>query len=150
MAFSSIGKYRHQSDYGHPYPSPTKRLTISLLKGGMGDFWKKISCRLISRRKHSCKEIPGEKTLKKKYLSWLIILKKNLTLLFVGEEDSITRGLEKKNIFFCPNQITHTRPPSKVKWSAPKQASSWDLPYLVLIFYFLVPCLDCCSKRVRL
>lgn len=65
MVFSSIGKYRHQSDYGHPYPSPTKGLTVSLLKGGMGDFWKKISCRLISRRKNSCKEIPGEKTLKK-------------------------------------------------------------------------------------
>ena len=102
MVFSSIGKYRHQSDYGHPYPSPTKGLTVSLLKGGMGDFWKKISCRLISRRKNSCKEILGEKTLKKKYLSWHIILKKNLTLLFVGEEDSITRGLEKKIFFFLP------------------------------------------------
>ena len=146
MVFSSIGKYRHQSDYGHPYPSPTKGLTVSLLKGGYGWFLEKISCRLISRRKNSCKEIPG-KTHWKKYLSWLIILKKNLTLLFVGEEDSITRGLEKKKNIFLPKP-NHPHPlPWKVKWSAPKQASPWDLPYLV--FYFLVPCLDCCSKRVR-
>lgn len=41
MVFSSIGNYRHLSDYGHPYPSPTKGLTVSLLKGGMGEFWKK-------------------------------------------------------------------------------------------------------------
>ena len=42
-----------------------ERLTF---EGGMADFRKKIFCRLISRRKNSCKEVPGEKkipTLKK-------------------------------------------------------------------------------------
>ena len=49
----------------------------------------------------SCKEIPEQKypTLKK-ILHW-----KNFTLLYVGEEYSISRGLGKKS---HPNQITHT------------------------------------------
>ena len=38
---------------------------------------------------------------------------KNLTLLFVGEEDSITRGLEKKNIFFAQTKSPIPAPPQK-------------------------------------
>ena len=45
----------------------------------MGDFRKKISCRLNSREKNSSKEIPGYlPTLEKKYLSWLVMLKKKI------------------------------------------------------------------------
>ena len=75
--------------------------------------------------------------------------KKSYTVVCWGRRFYHQRFREKKIFFFAQNQITHTRPPSKVKWSAPKQASSGDLPYLVLIFYFLIPCLDCCSKRIR-
>lgn len=102
MVFSSIGKYRHQSDYGHPYPSPTKGLTVSLLKGGMGDFWKKNILQTDLEDKKFLQGNTWGKDTEKKYISWLIILKKNRTLLFVGEEDSITRGFEKKNFFFLP------------------------------------------------
>ena len=39
----------------------TKGSTIPDFEGGMGDFRKNMSCRLISREKNSCREIPGEK-----------------------------------------------------------------------------------------
>ena len=60
----------------------------------MGDFRKKISCKPISKKNISRMKIP---TLKKKNLSWCIILeKKNLTPVYVREKNDITRGLEKK------------------------------------------------------
>ena len=40
------------------------------------------------------------------YISWLILLEKNLTALYVGRKNSTTRCLEK-NISH-PNKITHT------------------------------------------
>ena len=62
-------------------------------------------------RKYLGKKIP---TLKKIYLSWLIILeKKSYTVVCRGKRNYITTGLEKKNHY--PNQITHTlsHPPKR-------------------------------------
>ena len=74
----------------------------------MGDFGKNNPCRLISSEKKFLQTNNwGEKftLLKKKHLSWLIILTKNLTPLYVGEKNSITRGLKEKKSY--PNQIAH-------------------------------------------
>ena len=65
-------------------------------------------------------EIPAEKfPLLKKYLSWQLMLKKNLLVCL--EKESCHQGFGKTNSY--PNQITHTptpaTSPSKVKWSTP-------------------------------
>ena len=60
----------------------------------MGDFRKKMSCRLISKEKNSYTE--------KKYLSWCIRLEKNPTPVCVRRKNSITRGGEKNSY---PRQI---------------------------------------------
>ena len=52
----------------------------------MGDFRKKILCRLISREKNYCQEIPGEKnTTLKKYLSRRIKLENILHRCMTGK-----------------------------------------------------------------
>ena len=78
--------------------------------GGAGrwyaSFQKKISRRLISRKKKPCKKIPGKVIpTMKKYLSRCIMLEKNLTPLYVRKKKPITRGLRKSSY---PNKITHT------------------------------------------
>ena len=89
--------------------------------GGYRWFGKKISCRLISRGKKPCKEIPrGKKILHwKKYLSLCIILeKKVLHCCMSGKKFYLQR--------FGGKILTQTRspipplPPTKVKWSAPE------------------------------
>ena len=66
--------------------------------GGYRWFWKKVSSRLISRRKKPCKEIPrGKKFLHwKKNLSWGIILEKKSCTVVCQGKNSISRGLEEK------------------------------------------------------
>ena len=61
-------------------------------------FWKKVSSRLISRRKKPCKEIPrGKKFLHwLKNLSWGIILEKKSCKVVCQGKNSISRGLEEK------------------------------------------------------
>ena len=50
----------------------------------MRHFRKKISRSLISRKKKPCKKVPGKVIpTMKKYLSWCIMLEKNLTPLYV-------------------------------------------------------------------
>ena len=79
-------------------------------RGVIGDFRNKISGRMISREKNSCKEKPGEKN----FLHWKNIYfmaynprKKVLHRLLSGKK-FIIRGLKKK--YSYPNQITPTPP----------------------------------------
>ena len=86
----------------------------------MGDFRKKIILQTDFEgkknlvRKNLAKKIP---TLYKK-LSFMgdKAEKKSYTVV-CQERNSIARGLGK---YSFPNQITHTTPPSKVKWLTPK------------------------------
>ena len=103
--------------------------------GGYRWFGKKISCRLISRGKKPCKEIPrGKKFLHwKKYLSLCIILEnKVLHCCMSGKKFYLQR--------FGGKILTQTRspipplPPTKVKWSAPE-----------LFFFHFLQCLSYCS-----
>ena len=62
----------------------------------MGDFSINMSCRLISREKNSCEEIPGKKKIprmKEKYLSWRIKLEKKSYTVECQENNSVTKGL---------------------------------------------------------
>ena len=62
----------------------------------MRDFSINMSCRLISREKNYCDEIPGEKQfprMKEKYLSWRIKLEKKSYTVACQENNSITKGL---------------------------------------------------------
>ena len=84
----------------------------------MGNFRKKISCKLISRGNNSCKEIPGQKNpTMEKYIFHGV-----MTSLYVRKKNYITRGLVK-NFLHKPNlrspqvgegKSTHTHlPPQK-------------------------------------
>ena len=86
--------------------------------GGMGDFRKKISCRLISRRKSSCKEVPGHK----KFLHWKNISfmeynagKKILHRCMSGKKFYLQRFRKKK---FLPKS-NHPYPSSKSQMVGP-------------------------------
>ena len=93
------------------------------LRGRLFDFWAGIGGRgrgrevvcVISEKKYPavwfpgkkkpCKKIPGKVIpAMKKYLSWCIMLEKNLTPLYVRKKKPITRGLRKSSY---PNKITH-------------------------------------------
>lgn len=80
--------------------------------GGMGDFRKKKFCRLISRGKHYCKEIAGEKEL----LQWKN-LKLGKNLVCKGKKILSPEVLEQKNCY--PNQITHTPLPTSTQMIGP-------------------------------
>ena len=100
--------------------------------GGYRWFGKKISCRLISRGKKPCKEIPrGKKFLHwKKYLSLFIILeKKSYTVVCQGRNSPEVWG---KNSY--PNQITHTPPPPHKS----QMVSPWAF------FFHFLQCLSYC------
>ena len=91
----------------------------STFDGGMGDFRKKMSCRLIFEGKKSCKEIPAKKIpIMKKYLSRRIKLEKK-SYTVVCREKILSPDFGE--IFFLPKP-NHPYPhplPSKVKWLAP-------------------------------
>ena len=81
--------------------------------GGYGWFQKKnIFCRLISRGKHYCKEIAGEKEL----LQWKN-LKLGKNLVCKGKKILSPEVLEQKNCY--PNQITHTPLPTSTQMIGP-------------------------------
>ena len=103
----------------------TKGSTIPDFEGGMGDFRKNMSCRLISREKKflqgntwrkkflhwnslrsrpvfsravfSCAHYTSKRLLRrltrKIYLSWCVMLEKNLSPLYVRKNNPITRPL---------------------------------------------------------
>ena len=77
----------------------------------MGDFRKKISCKPISKKNISRMKIP---TLKKKNLSWCIILEKKILHLCMSGKKMILLEVWKKNSY--PKQITHSLiPPNRQK-----------------------------------
>ena len=74
---------------------------------------KKISCRVIFRGKKSRKEILGKKYPARKKISLMSYnIGKNLTLLYVGSNNYVSRGLREK-LF---KQTKSNNPPLKVKW----------------------------------
>ena len=129
------------------------QFNLSKLRGRPFDFWggrgewviseKKIPADWFRVRKNFCKEITGGKNLLhwKNYLSWLIILAKNLTLhrCMSGKKNSITRGLEEQKSH--PNQIAHI---THQKWNGrPLKALSLVLIYGALPEFI---CHDCLSN----
>ena len=92
----------------------------STFDGGMGDFRKKMSCRLIFEGKNSCKEIPAKKIpiMKKiSFKAYKAVKKKSYTV--VCREKILSPDFGE--IFFLPKP-NHPYPhplPSKVKWLAP-------------------------------
>ena len=77
----------------------------------MGDFGKKNSCRLISSEKKFLQRNNwGKKFTPLKKISFMAYnpgKKSYTTPLYVGEKNSITRGLEEQKSH--PNQITHQK-----------------------------------------
>ena len=74
----------------------------------MGNFRKKISCKLISRGNNSCKEIPGQKNpTMEKYIFHGV-----MTPLYVRKKNYITRGWVK-NFLHKPNHPYPPPPPKK-------------------------------------
>ena len=90
------------------------------LEGVMGDF-RKMSCRLISRGKKHANKFLGEKypALKKIYRSWRIMLKKNLTPLYVREQISYSREVWEKILPIQTKSVKSPTPhsPTNVQWS---------------------------------
>ena len=90
------------------------------LEGIMGDF-RKMSCRLISRGKKHANKFLGEKypALKKIYRSWRIMLKKNLTPLYVREQISYSREVWEKILPIQTKSVKSPTPhsPTNVQWS---------------------------------
>lgn len=80
----------------------------------MGDFRKKISCRLILREKKFARKYLGRK--------FLIVYnagRKNLTSLCAGGKNFYLQKFKEK-ILTPTISLTHrTPPPPKVKWSVP-------------------------------
>ena len=89
-------------------------------EGVIGDFRKKMSCRLISGGKKHANKFLGKNILPwKKYRSWRIMLKKNLTPLYVGEKISNSREVWEK---ILPIQTKSVKSPiryspTNVQWS---------------------------------
>ena len=75
-------------------------------EGAMGDFRKKYILHTDLKGKKSCKEIPEENNScsEHKYLSWHLMVEKNLTSLFVTE-NNLSVTLRKKK--FLPKPITY-------------------------------------------
>ena len=98
--------------------------------GGMRHFRKKISCRLISRKKGPCKKIPGEVIPTTKKISFMVYNagKKYYTVVCQGKKHSITRGLRKSSY---PNKITHT--PLKSQMVGPLLTCIFDSKEMTLI-----------------
>ena len=69
-------------------------------EGAMGDFRKKNILHTDLKGKKSCKEIPEENNScsEHKYLSWRLMVEKNLTSLFVTE-NNLSVTLPKKNSY---------------------------------------------------
>ena len=109
-------------------------LTFERGAGAKHDFEKKVSCRMISRWKKPCKEIPSRKKFQhwKKNFSWGIILEKSLALLYVGEK-IISLEVCRKKFLPKPND-PHPPPPQK----------SNGQPLSCFFFIFCSVCL-CCS-----
>ena len=115
--------------------------------GRGGEVWviseRKISRRLISRGKNSCKEISGGKKCypEKRYLSWRIMLEKIFTPLYVKKKNSITRGLGKVKSLPKPNPPYRPPPPlppssSKVIWSTPYSYSFENCKSVIIVILF--------------
>ena len=89
---------------------------VYILGGGV---WviseKKIFCRLISRGKHYCKEIAGEKKL----LQWKKY-KAGKKILYAREKKFYHQRFWSKRIVTHPNHPCIPPCPPQVKWSAPK------------------------------
>ena len=85
----------------------------------LGGVWviseKKIFCRLISRGKHYCKEIAGEKKL----LQWKKY-KAGKKILYAREKKFYHQRFWSKRIVTHPNHPCIPPCPPQVKWSAPK------------------------------
>ena len=96
-------------------------LTFGEGGGGYRWFGKKISCRLISRGKKPCKEIPrGKKFLHwKKYLSLCIILEKKVLHCCMSGKKFYLQRFEGKILTQTRSPIPPL-PPTKVKGSAPE------------------------------
>ena len=86
----------------------------STFDGGMGDFRKKMSCRLIFEGKNSCKEMSAKKIpiMKKITFKAYKAGKKNLTPLYARKK--FYHQILGKSLFY-PSQITHTPTPSPQK-----------------------------------
>ena len=80
-----------------------------------------MSCRLISRGKKHANKFLGEKypALKKIYRSWRIMLKKNLTPLYVREQISYSREVWEKILPIQTKSVKSPTPhsPTNVQWS---------------------------------
>ena len=88
--------------------------------GGYGWFQKKMSCRLISGgKKHANKFLGKNILLWKKYRSWRIMLKKNLTPLYVREQISYSREVWEKILPIQTKSVKSPTPhsPTNVQWS---------------------------------
>ena len=89
-------------------------------EGVMGDFRKKMSCRLISGGKKHANKFRGKNILHwKKYRSWRIMLKKNLTPLYVREQISYSREVWEKILPIQTKSVKSPTPhsPTNVQWS---------------------------------
>ena len=99
-------------------------------RGRPFDFWggyrwfqkKKMSCRLISGGKKHANKFLGKNILHwKKYRSWRIMLKKNLTPLYVGEKISNSREVWKNSSPLQTKSVKSPIPHSStndVQWSS--------------------------------
>ena len=89
-------------------------------EGVIGDFRKKMSCRLISGGKKHANKFLGKNILPwKKYRSWRIMLKKNLTPLYVGEKISNSREVWEKILPIQTKSVKSPIPhsPTNAQWS---------------------------------
>ena len=88
---------------------------------GLWVISEKMSCRLISRGKKHANKFLGEKypALKKIYRSWRIMLKKNLTPLYVREQISYSREVWEKILPIQTKSVKSPTPhsPTNVQWS---------------------------------
>ena len=81
---------------------------------------RKMSCRLILRGKKHANKILGKNILHwKKYRSWRIMLKKNLTPLYVREQISYSREVWEKILPIQTKSVKSPTPhsPTNVQWS---------------------------------
>ena len=86
----------------------------------MDNFRKKMSCRLISGGKKHANKFLGKNILHwKKYRSWRIMLKKNLTPLYVREQISYSREVWEKILQIQTKSVKSPTPhsPTNVQWS---------------------------------
>ena len=104
--------------------------------GGYRWFGKKISCRLISRGKKPCKEIPRGK----KFLHW----KKSLSLCIILEKKVLHCCMSGKKFYlqrFGGKILTQTRSP--IPPLPPPHKSQMVCPWA--FFFHFLQCLSYCS-----